>query len=93
MNQDKTVVGKKKSQVGINIENPIIKTKHRRLTRATKHSLYRSKCPVCKKGVLLMTRQLRTLELSKYDICILCGQRFEYTDIDILKKNDKISLK
>lgn len=66
---------------GENINKPIIKVKHAELTR-TGDSAFRSECPTCKEGVLLVMRNQETFELEKLDRCMLCGQQFEYTDLD-----------
>jgi hypothetical protein len=51
---------------------------HGKLTRSGE-SPYRSKCPVCKEGLLLIAR-LDNGDLNKLDSCIRCGQRFVYED-------------
>lgn len=67
--------------VGINMGKPIIKVKHSELTRAEADSPHKSNCPACKESVLLMIRDRKTFKLRNHDMCILCGQQFEYTDI------------
>lgn len=66
----------------INVEKTVVRVRHSELERASKSSCYKSKCPVCKKGILLIYRDKNTLQLSEYDRCMSCGQRFVYTDID-----------
>jgi hypothetical protein len=73
---------------------PPIKVKHQSLERVDE-SIFRSKCPSCKDGRLLMKRaSLKCLYLSKEDMCISCGRRFIYTDIEenkmipVYKKED-----
>jgi hypothetical protein len=70
---------------GINIIKPIVRVKHSELERSDDVSDYRSKCPECKEGTLLMRRNPVTFVLDKEDMCALCGQRFEYTDIDEIR--------
>ena len=68
----------------ININKPIIEVKHKDLKRDSKNSIYKSVCPVCGIGVLLMSRDQETLKLLEYDCCISCGQRFKYTDLPLI---------
>lgn len=65
----------------INFDNEPIFLKHSDLERASDNSIYRSNCPVCKVGVLLVMRDQSTLEISQIDRCVLCGQMIIYTDI------------
>jgi len=82
--------GKQHAESGWNFELAPLKVKHADLERANDESAYRSKCPVCKKGVLMMRRDLKTARLEDYDFCCLCAQRFEYEDIDVLRKREGI---
>ncbi len=66
---------------GINIGKPVIDVSHAELERSDNNSLYRSVCPACDKGVLLMKRNLQTLQLEEYDNCVLCGQSVHYNDL------------
>ena len=63
-----------------NAEAPELAVEHTRLTRSG-DSKYRSECPACKKGTLLVGRGAGTGRLMAHDRCILCGQRVRYTDI------------
>jgi hypothetical protein len=72
-----------------NIEKPVLRVAHASLTRSD-ISVFRSWCPVCKEGVLLVTRDPRTLRLAAQDNCVLCGQRVEYTDIEALRAQEGI---
>jgi ssDNA-binding Zn-finger/Zn-ribbon topoisomerase 1 len=63
-----------------NFKLPAIKVRHKRLKRYNKESLYKSKCPKCKEGVLLMRRNLSG-RLLRNDNCINCGRRFIYIDL------------
>jgi DNA-directed RNA polymerase subunit RPC12/RpoP len=67
--------------VGINIQSPIMQIKHADIKRAEDDSQYKSVCPQCNEGVLMMLRNPETFKLRNIDNCFLCGQRFEYTDI------------
>ena len=71
-----------------NSHKPVIRVKHKELERAG-NSIYRSVCPVCKKGVLPVRRDINTFELLKEDNCFLCGQPFEYTDLEYLNKGER----
>jgi len=71
---------------GKNIESPIIYLKHSDLERVS-DSLFKSSCPICKRGVLLVHRHPKTFLLEEFDHCVLCGQRFIYTDIQLLKNS------
>lgn len=62
-----------------NYEKPPIHIKHSEL-EPTGDSPFRSKCPTCQHGVLLVSRDRRTLELVPIDMCVLCGRRFIYDD-------------
>jgi hypothetical protein len=66
---------------GINIGEKPIFIKHASLERLSDNSQYRSLCPVCKIGVLLVRRDPVTFELCQEDYCILCCQHIIYTDI------------
>ncbi len=67
-----------------NISKPIIKVKHADLERIS-YSKYKSSCPICDEGVLVVKRHPETLEIESKDCCTNCGQRFEYTDYKNLK--------
>lgn len=71
---------------GKNIDNPVKKIRHQDLARSG-DSPYKSQCPECFQGLLLVRRNRETLQLESLDNCILCGQMFEYTDIEELRKN------
>lgn len=74
----------KEDKAGINLNKPVIHIKHQDLQRDS-DSPFRSTCPICKKGVLLVRRDQCTLKLIGEDRCILCGQAFIYDDIATLK--------
>jgi len=70
---------RKTRKVGSNIDKPVLKVKYAELERSGE-SLYRSECPVCKDGILLMRRDEKG-KLLKTDYCVFCGQGFIYTDL------------
>lgn len=65
-------------EFGKNRAQPFKWVRHGELARSG-DSTYRSKCPVCKEGLLLIAR-LNNGDLNKLDSCIRCGQRFVYED-------------
>lgn len=72
-----------------NLNNPVKTVKHSDLKRFSDDSLYRSKCPVCNEGVLMVGRSQQTFELLEVDHCTSCGQPFRYEDINELRANDE----
>jgi hypothetical protein len=71
--------------VAENIDKEPIKVKHSSLTRFG-DSLFKSECPACEKGLLLVNRDMETLQVIATDRCIMCGQMFIYEDIDIMRQ-------
>ncbi len=71
---------------GANLHNTPVKVIHSELKRADNNSIFRSICPVCEIGILLVKRDNITFKITAEDHCILCGQQYVYTDIDELKK-------
>lgn len=67
---------------GANIGKDPVQVSHTQLERVSDESLFRSWCPVCEKGILLVSR-LDTGGLSRVDRCTLCGQLIVYEDDDI----------
>jgi predicted RNA-binding Zn-ribbon protein involved in translation (DUF1610 family) len=66
-----------------NVYKPIRQVQHSNLERASEDSPYRSWCPECGKGILMVGRDNDTLKLQKIDHCTHCGQLFFYEDPDI----------
>ncbi len=64
---------------GENIERPILQVTHANLERADA-SPFRSTCPTCREGLLLVRREGMFGALLNLDSCTLCGQRVLYTD-------------
>jgi cytochrome c1 len=73
---------------GWNMAKPIIQVKHAELQRSD-NSVYRSECPICKNGILLVYRNPKTFVLEAFDRCVWCGQSVEYTDIGELRKKEE----
>jgi len=74
----------------VNAGNAVLEVYHSELKRYS-DSPYKSKCPVCKKGVLLVHRDQKTYELLENDHCVFCGQHFKYLDIDKLNKVELVN--
>lgn len=72
---------------GINISEPIIDINHKDLERHG-NSPYKSVCPKCEQGILLIYRNENFI-LQEYDRCVLCGQQFRYKDIQELRKTER----
>jgi hypothetical protein len=64
-----------------NLNKPLLRVRHSELARATSESLFRSECPACEGGLLLVHRDQG--KLVRFDHCISCAQRVEYLDRDI----------
>jgi len=76
------------SDVGKNIGKALIKVRHSELS-AFGDSLYKRYCPECKKGLLMVSRERKEpYRITDYDICLLCGQRFQYVDVLTMRKNE-----
>ncbi len=73
-----------------NFRNQPLHVRHAELVRASENNLFRSLCPVCETGTLLVQRDQATLALLAGDNCISCGQPVIYDDIDDLRKLDGI---
>lgn len=68
-------------------DEPPIHVKHADLVRIG-DSMYRSKCPVCSDGHLLVNRDQVTMDLLAADRCVLCGQLFIYDDIEEMRERE-----
>jgi hypothetical protein len=66
--------------LGANIKKSFIHVQHSDLKRFTEDSAYRSYCPICEAGVLLVHRDPKTFALARWDRCTFCGQGFIYDD-------------
>lgn len=69
-----------------NVNKPPIRIRHADLVRSSPDSLYRSKCPACPDGALLVQRNPETIAIEEVDFCVACAQTFVYTDIDQLRR-------
>lgn len=68
-------------ETGCNINNPVMAVYHAELEKlCPEDSPFRVCCPVCKKGIMLVSRNQQTLRLTRADRCTLCGQVFWYLD-------------
>jgi hypothetical protein len=65
---------------GWNIHATPIEVMHEGLRRLDDESPYKSCCPVCAKGVLLLSRRLGSRMLQRVERCTQCGQAFWYMD-------------
>jgi hypothetical protein len=67
---------------GWNLKKPLIEVLHADLERVSEGSYYKSWCPSCEKGVLLLSRPqpLYVFALDRLGRCTLCGQGFWFTD-------------
>ncbi|HCG01692.1 MAG TPA: hypothetical protein DEV93_14245 [Chloroflexi bacterium] len=68
---------------GANIWRATKHVSHASLDRWSVDSAFKSRCPRCSTGILLVYRNQKTLALQRADCCIRCGQRFHYTDESI----------
>ena len=68
-----------------------LKVRHADLERSSEESCYKSKCPECEDGVLLIRRDPDTAVLMAEDTCISCARRFIYEDIEDLRKKERPS--
>lgn len=69
---------------GKNVNESFKIVRHADLQRVTEDSPFRSWCPVCDKGLLLVRRlALLDMRLSKMDNCSMCGQQFFYEEDEI----------
>jgi predicted RNA-binding Zn-ribbon protein involved in translation (DUF1610 family) len=57
-----------------------LRLSHTTLKRASEDSAFRSKCPACLDGVLLVMRDSKSHALINVDTCTSCGQRIIYKD-------------
>lgn len=68
----------------MNAEAPVLEIRHDQLERWSDHSVYKSDCPACSEGILLVRRHEKTFDLLENDCCIVCAQQVRYLDIDEL---------
>ena len=63
-----------------NAHAPAMRVSHSSLERWSGESEFRSKCPACSEGILLVLRDQVTFQLINVDRCVACGQTVVYTD-------------
>lgn len=66
-----------------NLHAEPVRVKHADLERWDPESAYKSKCPACEAGLLLVYRDRTTFRLARTDRCISCAQTVIYTDAEI----------
>lgn len=67
----------------VNCDAPPLSVLHADLVVWSEESDYKSCCPSCKDGLLLVHRDPKTLRLLRRDRCISCGQVVDYLDQQI----------
>jgi hypothetical protein len=70
-----------------NTQKPIKDVLHSELERFG-DGRYKSKCPECLQGLLLIRRNSEKFYLEELDNCVFCGQMFRYLDIENLRAKD-----
>lgn len=55
---------------------------HGGLERFSSDSPYKSHCPACPDGILIVSRDPDTFNLSRADRCVVCAQAVVYADDD-----------
>ncbi len=63
-----------------NLHAAPLHVRHADLKRFSADSDYRSLCPKCETGILLVNRDQATFRLIRYDRCTQCAQTFIYED-------------
>ena len=69
-----------------NLKKPAVLVRHADLKTAVRGSAYKRLCPVCKTGMLMVTRNRKTMKLEAIDRCTECYQEVRYIDIANLRK-------
>lgn len=62
-----------------NRDSPVLSLLHSSLRRSD-DGAFKSECPVCEGGVLLVNRHYRLRSITSLDRCVSCGQRVVYLD-------------
>jgi len=73
------------------LHEPVQEVRHANLKRFG-DSVFKSVCPACREGLLLVRRDEETFDILAEDTCILCCQRFKYLDIKELRRGGFVSL-
>jgi hypothetical protein len=66
-----------------NANRSVLHVRHSELRRVSEGSSYRSECPACSDGLLLVRRDDKTFVLLREDMCVSCGQIVVYDDQEI----------
>jgi len=75
-------------EIGCNMDEPVRDVRHSDLKRYG-DSVFKSVCPACSDGILLVYRDQQTFKLQEGDRCVACGQAFRYTDIDEIRSMEE----
>lgn len=68
--------------LGTNIDKPVMVVNHGDLERLGGDDTHqKSVCPECKHGILVMMRDPITFKFRNFDSCTLCGQQYQYADV------------
>ena len=70
--------------VGENLDKKTRLISHASLERVSDDNKFRSWCPVCNQGILLVSRDPSLTSVSRRDRCTMCGQAFLYEDSHIV---------
>lgn len=65
---------------GENAGKDALRVRHSEMERYDSESIFKTSCPVCKEGVLLVRRRKGYVGVLSEDNCVLCGQKFVYLD-------------
>lgn len=71
--------------IGINRYKQVQRLYHKNLKRISDDSAYKSACPFCAHGTLMMVRDFYSGKLLAKDACLYCGQNVTYIDINELQ--------
>jgi predicted RNA-binding Zn-ribbon protein involved in translation (DUF1610 family) len=66
-----------------NIHEPPVEVVHSAMQRCSDESDFKSVCPKCPDGMLLVMRDQKSFQIINVDRCIVCGQQFIYMDSTI----------
>jgi len=81
---ERSDTGATRPATGCNINKRAVRVRHGELERVNdEESPFRSWCPVCDRGILLVGRTASFKALSRVDRCTLCGQVVIYEDDEI----------
>lgn len=72
-----------------NLDKPVLEVLHAALKRWG-GSFFKSKCPACGDGLLMVRRDNVTLVLQEFDNCVACGQQVRYLDIKEMRDRERL---